>query len=165
MGTSSNFVAGWRDHVHGERSTNYVPRARRCARNHQARWSKTRVSRFCRMARSESAASRPRCELNLRYAMRLRCVGAAHSRHRTTDVRGVSTGLATRKMRTNPLPRQSRECQQLCRVHSHAPLAGERTALWAGALIMVIEVSKSVIDIHAQLGGIATSEFDRIDAT
>jgi hypothetical protein len=68
-------------------------------------------------------------------------------------------------MRTNPLPRQSRECQQLCRVHSHAPLAGERTALWAGALIMVIEVSKSVIDIHAQLGGIATSEFDRIDAT
>lgn len=30
---------------------------------------------------------------------------------------------------------------------------------------MVIEVSKSVIDIHAQLGGVATSEFDRIDAT
>src|ERR1700678_746408 len=86
-----------------------------------------------------------------RYATRLRCVGAAHSRHRTTEVRGAPGGLAARKTRTIPVPRQRRECQQLCRAHLQGPLAGEREALESEGASVALEVSKSLIDHVASM--------------
>ena len=62
-----------------------------------------------------------------RYATRLRLVGAEHSRQSTTDDGGLPLEVSTRRMRTTPLERHSRACQQLRRVHPQGPEAGERT--------------------------------------
>ena len=86
-------------------------------------------------------------------ATRGRCAEPAHSRHRTTEVRGALTGLATRSIRTTPCPRQSRECQQLCRVHLQGPLTGERMARCAGASVAVIlRVWRSLKDVGPRFG-------------
>ena len=66
------------------------------------------------------------------YATRLRCVGAAHSRQSTTDERVSSSGLGARRMRTTPLDRHWRWCQQVRRAHRQAPEAEERDALTGG---------------------------------
>jgi hypothetical protein len=79
------------------------------------------------------------------HVVRLRWVGAAHSRHSTIDEVGFPVESSILNIRTMPLERQSRACQHVRRVHLHGPEAATRLR-WA-TLTSVRSLPRSHFDV------------------